>query len=499
MEFFLIALVILAQAYFFYLTLGKIELLKGIFKETTYYKIVRVALLSSDLEQVAPLQILNKLSDYQKKAEDNSGELSIMVALLTTYDQNPVGSKIVYAINTYLLRNSGTTPDFNLIRDVAERNSDTVEGAINSTISIPLYLGLLGTLLSIVFGLSHISGLSFDGTNGSSNAILDHAIPTLLGGVKVAMIASFTGLLLTIIHSGIFYRKAKAINESKKNDFFTFLQVELLPLLNDNMNTALYGLQANLLTFNREFGHNIQRLDGLMNKNYQALKMQEQFMETLSKMDIMEFAAANVKVLSGLKTAVRSFSDFNEYVGAVNTALHKTDNIIVHLNEVLDRTDNLSRLTADLTGIFVGNQELMAFIKSHFAALDSSKQLIGHAVVNVSESLSKTIDELKYFTEEKIAEVRTIMINEASLMQDTYPEKWNNLDELKKMNQIVTALGEMNGNNVQEMKTIAVSLNEVREAVEHLENGITVKVKMPAIGKKIKQWLKKDKKAYEKI
>jgi signal transduction histidine kinase len=492
MELFFITLIILAQVYFFYLTLGKIKLLQDIFKDPVQYKVIRLNLLCSDLENVAPTQILGKYAEYEKKAAECTEEPSVTVALLSSYDQNPVGSKIIYTINTYLLRNSGATPDFNLVRDIAERNSDAVEGGINSTISIPLYLGLLGTLLGIVFGLSHISGLSVHGGE-SSSAMLDQAIPVLLGGVKVAMIASFTGLLLTIVHSGVFYRQAKAANDSKKNEFFSFLQIELLPLLSHNINEALYSLQTNLLTFNREFGHNIQRLDGLMNRNYEALKAQEQFMETLSKMDIMEFAAANVKVLNSLKTAVRSFSDFNDYVGAVNMALHKTDSIIVRLNEMMDRTDNLSQLTTKLTEVFGQNQELMEFIKSHFAALDSSKQLIGHAVLNVSEYLSQAIEELKYFTEEKIKAVRTIEVNESNLMQDSYTERWKNLDELKKMNQIVNALVELKDSNVQDRVAIKETFDTVSRAVTQLENGITVKVKWPAIINKLKNRFRKDK------
>jgi hypothetical protein len=498
MEAFFIIIIILLQTYFFFLTWKKIKVLKTIFEDTVKYKIIPVTLSQSDLETIAPIVLLRQLSIYQKRALENPDDPIVHLGLLNVYNQNGISNTIINSINTYLLRNSGTVSDFNLIRDIAERNSDAVDEEINSTISIPLYLGLLGTLIGIVFGLSHISELSFAGTVQSSNAILDHAIPVLLGGVKVAMVASFTGLLLTVVHSGLFYRLAKAVNERGKNEFFTFIQVELLPLLNDNLNTTLYSLQANLLTFNRDFGQNIQRLDGLMNKNYDALMAQEQFMDTLSKIDIMEFASANVKVLSGLKTAVRSFTDFNEYVGAINFAIQKTDNVIISLNEFLNRTENIDNVTNKVLNVFDQNQELMAFISSHFAALDSSKQLIGTAVVSVNEYLGKAIDELKIFTEEKIAAVRTIEINEASLMKDSYPEKWKNLDELKKINQIIGVLAEGNSATTQEMKHIGTSLIEVISAVEKLEQGIVLRIKVPSI-KKIVKGLFRKKMAYEKV
>jgi hypothetical protein len=498
MEALFITIIILFQIYFFYLTWKKIKILATIFEDAEKYKIIPVILLQSDLETITPLVLLRQLSVYQKRALENTDDQAIRLSLLNTYSQNGTSNTIIQSINTYLLRNSGAVPDFNLIRDIAERNSDAVEEEINSTLSIPLYLGLLGTLIGIVFGLSNISGLSFSGTAQSSNAILDHAIPVLLGGVKVAMVASFTGLLLTVVHSGIFYRLAKAVGERRKNEFFTFIQVELLPLLNGNINATLYSLQANLLTFNRDFSQNIQRLDGLMNKNYDALKAQEQFMDTLSKMDIMEFATANVKVLSSLKTAVRSFTDFNEYVGAINFAIQKTDNVIINLNQFLNRTEKIDGVANKLLNVFDQNQELMSFISSHFAALDSSKQLIGTAVVSVSEYLGKAIDELKIFTEEKIAAVRTIEINEASLMKDSYPEKWKNLDELKKINQIIGVLAEGNSTTTQEMKLIGTSLDEVKSAVEKLEQGIVLRIKVPSIKKIVKGLFQKEL-AYEKV
>lgn len=487
-----IGLIIAAQVYFFWTTWRKIQVLKTVFGLPVSYKISRVSLLEADLSSRPPLEILTQLPGFEKRASlEYDGVVN--VGLLMPYNQNPVAGNIVHSINTYLLRNSGAAPDFNLIKDIAERNSDAVEEEINSTISIPLYLGLLGTLIGIIMGLSNVSGLSFEGDATGSNAVLDRAIPNLMGGVVTAMVASFTGLLLTIIHSGFFYKLAKAKNGSNKNAFFTFLQVDLLPLLNQNLNATLYSLQANLLTFNKEFGQNIQRLDVLMNRNYEAIVAQENMMDLLSKIDIMEFAAGNVKVLKELQKAIVSFGNFNEYVGAVNLAIQKTDSIVVRMNELLQRTDNFDDVMNHLLSTFSQNQDLMDFIRSHFDSLDSSRQLIGEAVIGVNEHLGRAIDDLKRFTEEKIASVRAMEINEVRLMQDEYPEKWKNLDELKKIGQILNTLTLTNAANAAQMQGITGALDEVRDAVHSLEEGIEVQVKMPSISKTVKGWFKKKK------
>jgi len=75
--------------------------------------------------------------------------------------------------------------------------------------------------------------------------------------VKIAMIASLMGLAFTVVNSGWFYRGAKFKRESRKNEFYTFIQTELLPVLNQNINSTLYSLQNNLFRFNDDFSANI--------------------------------------------------------------------------------------------------------------------------------------------------------------------------------------------------------------------------------------------------
>jgi len=119
-------------------------------------------------------------------------EKYIEVTLIRSDEENnPIVKKILHSVNTYLLRNKGAVSDFNLIKDVVDRNTDAVDEEINNLLPIPLYLGLVGTMMGIVIGLFLMPSISDEN--------FDKAIDTLIGGVKIAMIASFVGLLLTII------------------------------------------------------------------------------------------------------------------------------------------------------------------------------------------------------------------------------------------------------------------------------------------------------------
>ena len=499
LEIVLIIAIIAIQGYFFRTTFQKIKLLQSVFSEPSSHKITKLNLLKSDLENVAPLQILTNLPKYEiKDAGAINPEEIVSLGLLMPQNINPVASAIHHSINTYLLRNSGSAPDFNLIKDIAERNSDAVEEEIGSTIAVPLYLGLLGTLLGIIFGLFNISDLSFSGSGTSSNAMLDLAIPTLLSGVRIAMIASFTGLLLTIIHTGFLFKQAKAANVRNKNDFFTFVQVELLPILNQNLNSTLHSLQANLLTFNKDFSHNILRLDGLMNKNYDALVAQEHVMEMLGKMDITKFATANVQVLTQLQEAIKNFGEFNSYVAGINTAIQKTDNVIAHITGLLQRTEGVETVTQKVLSVFEMNYELMRFLKSHFSALDNSKKMIADSVVEVNEQLTGALDELKKFTIDKITSIQRIEIEHVDMMRKTYPNGVRNADESKDMAELFRRLTESGSVTAAQMAMFNNTLHQVHDAIVHLDENIKVQVKVPSVKQVITSWFKKETPANEK-
>jgi hypothetical protein len=83
--------------------------------------------------------------------ETNEEEV-ISVIEYKNKDNKEMGS-VVSSINKYLISNRGSISDFNIIRDMVDRNIEVVENRIQNKISLPLYIGLLGTMVSIVVGL----------------------------------------------------------------------------------------------------------------------------------------------------------------------------------------------------------------------------------------------------------------------------------------------------------------------------------------------------------
>ena len=492
LEIFTIIVIISLQFKIFINTLNNIKKYKTIFPYVDSFYIEKIK-IKPEILKLHPKDILANLYSYLKDSEpkvleeellNENGDLirpayyeidnRVEVDLISynSDENNDTTIKICYSINTYLLRNRGIASDFHLIKDIVERNSDAVEDQINQTISLPLFLGLLGTFIGIVIGLFQISGLSFNGNDSN----LDFAISTLLNGVLIAMIASFMGLLLTIINTGYIFKGAKSVVEENKNDFFTFIQVDLLPLLNQNINSTLYSLQNNLHKFNDDFKINVSGLSSIMGKNYDALISQEKILTTLENMDIASFAKANVKVLQELQLTTENFSKFNTYLTLMNNIVDSTTGFTGKINEMMERTDNFNQLGKHIISIFEENKKLTEFLSNHYNALDESHQLINNSVMKVNSVLDDSLESLKTFTLERISELQKITLKELDLMENQYPEKWKKLDNLDILNELKTLLNEMKNNSTTQIKDVSKEVDLVnKNLIDVSKNLISIK------------------------
>lgn len=207
--------------------------------------------LIKEVENLFPLS--NTLFVLQNSLKDNAliddiyetgGNVeSIKVSKIVSADLDKNSSefrKILDSINNYLQKNKGAVSDFMLIKDIVERNCDSKEEEITIQTPIPLYIGLMGTMLGIIIGIGRIAIMG-----GGFSAFIDNpqqAIGELMGGVAIAMLASLTGILLTTISSWK-SKTSKNKLEADKNGFYSWIQAELLPVLSGNMANTLQLLQ----------------------------------------------------------------------------------------------------------------------------------------------------------------------------------------------------------------------------------------------------------------
>ena len=134
----IIILIICLQVFFLLATLRKLKAFGQIFPTGSSSYRVAESNEESDLFMGTPQQL---------------GEN----ARIEVYTKNGTLQEIVGALNAYLEKNKGAASDFNLMRDVVERYTSAEEEQITILQPIPLYLGLMGTMFGIIFGIGALS------------------------------------------------------------------------------------------------------------------------------------------------------------------------------------------------------------------------------------------------------------------------------------------------------------------------------------------------------
>ena len=157
--------------------------------------------------------------------------------------------EIVSASNKYLEKNDGTA-DFNILKDIAERRIGIVWQDASVNLSFPMYIGLLGTFLGIGLG---VFNLNINETSGSGISSLElENINTFLGGVGLAMLSSFSGLIMTI-WSNSTASSCRGKLERKKDVYFSFLQIYLIPEMGCSIAQAMANLKNTIGGFEKSF------------------------------------------------------------------------------------------------------------------------------------------------------------------------------------------------------------------------------------------------------
>ncbi|MEC4114058.1 hypothetical protein VSO92_08060 [Myroides pelagicus] len=316
--------------------------------------------------------------------------------------KNFVYKKIQDSVNTYLIKNKGAVSDFNLIKDIVDRNTDAVEEEISAQLPTPLYLGLMGTMLGIVVGLFMIPSISSDEFSNS--------VDILIGGVKIAMIASFVGLLLTTILSGWLFKGARNQAESLKNDFFSWIQTSLLPILSQNTSSSLYSLQANLIKFNDTFSQNVSEFRVLLNGIQGSFQSQVDIMEELKKVDVVQLANINVNVLKELKDSSKHFAQFQTYLSNVNGFIENTKILNGTVLDQLNRTQDFKDIAAGFKDSSETNRELLHLIKNEIKEIQDRKEMLSEHVIEIDSAFHKAYNNIN---DQAVAVFEEMRSNEA--------------------------------------------------------------------------------------
>lgn len=373
-------------------------------------------------------------------------------------NSNPIKQNIVNSINTYLIRNKGAVSDFNLIKDIVDRHIDSEDEEINNKLSIPLYLGLIGTMLGVIIGLMFLPGISdIIGTGGESNT---DGIDSLLTGVKIAMIASAIGLGLTVYTSGYLYKGAKQKVEDLKNKFYTFVQSQLLPKLSANTASSLFSLQNNLLKFNDDFKSNMTGFNSILSDVHITLGSQVELIKELKKVDISTMAKANVTVLKELKHSVSEFEKFSQYMSNMNSFLQNINKLNFSVNEQLAMVGNISTIVESLKENAQNQIYLTSFLAEHFKVTQSREQAFSDSIGKFDASINEMLENLKLTFAKRTQEFSDLDVQLSIGFKTMF-------EDIRKT---TTKLFDDEKANIKEIRTDVKQIKELKTEISKLAN-----------------------------
>lgn len=282
--------------------------------------------------------------DYEVYGEAEDSQLNPYVA----EDGSDLRS-LIMELNEYTKRNHGTT-DFSIIQNKTERKVNMLYDNATSRVAFPTYIGLMGTFLGVFLGLWFFTsglGLSTDGSG-----ITDETIGSLISGVLVSMSTSFIGLLLTTIthhHAA----KTQRIVREDKNEFFEFIQNELMPTLGVSMVAALNKLHQTINLFEPSFNRVIERFQSTFDSCTQRFGSAfEQNVTTVSEAvrvmgENMDKINENVDLQAQLLKTLRSRGVLDSLNAFVRASLN-FDIVTKALNRFEAARDEIKNVTVEL-------------------------------------------------------------------------------------------------------------------------------------------------------
>lgn len=376
--------------------------------------------------------------------------------------------EVTDTINNYLKKNKGGAADFHLVKDIVERHTDSIDEEINHKLPVPIYLGLMGTVLGIIIGLFSLKFQFDPATNSLNGQLFVNSVSGLIKGVKLAMICSFVGLLLTTLLSSWRYMGAKSKLEAQKNAFYDFIQTRLLPQMTKDAASTILALQSNLEKFNKSFEENIKGFGCIMDEIHTAFDSQVALQKELKKMDLTQVANLNANVLVQLRNSMTEFEKFTQYLGQMNTFVRSTAKLTDSINDQLQRTEAVETIANGMRDNIQKNQLVMEKLRV-FLERVNEQQALAEAAGEIDSAMAQAIEELKNHAQEQINSIRTYTTEATEDLHDLVTserghlrslDKLGKLDELDKL---VAAITSMKDDN----RTVNSALEKKIESLAH--------------------------------
>lgn len=382
-------------------------------------------------------------STYKEDVEDDDADKSVGgLVIKNVANDNAELKSLIKDINDYIRKSKGTVA-FSILQNKTERRISMLYEIATSKLSFPTHIGLMGTFAGVFIGL-----LMFLVGTWYSGEITDANIQSLIAGVLVSMVTSWCGISKLI---GSHRAASKATNQIDidKNEFYEWVQNELMPSVDVSMVEAIGKLHETIdqfePTFSRvitEFKDAFKNVTGAFGNEFResvqvvasAVDAMGQNMNKVNKnIELQENLLATIKsnqLIKGMDAFVEASKRFGEITGSLdqferarrimlvaaqetinlqkdfNESLQIPKQVAAEVNAILDRIrtfeQNINGLGENIAHTQMVGSALVQQIKENITAI-RSKQKVAE---NYSDTANKKLEV--YFESQK-KEVGRIM------------------------------------------------------------------------------------------
>ena len=428
------------------------------------------------------------------------------------YEESELSHSLLDLVNNlnYYFSKSGGAASVNVIQNKVENSLSNLSDDASARVSFPTFIGLMGTFLGSLCGL-----LAFNQGLLPTIGVTNTHVSQLIQGVVIAMTTSLLGLLLTTISNHKIAVANKEVNKDK-NDFYDFIQVELIPSQNVDIVTAinqldrsivklLPGLQEQIVNFqetftrsSREFGNvftdgiieissAVSNLGNNVDAIGNSIRLQENLINTLKSPEISRTLTNFIDAANTFTEISSTISELEQYKNQIIQqndvfaskqqdffrSLSVPQQILDRLVSILDRIslfeDNINKVGESIGRVeYLGDRELN-LIEEHISAISRKNDLAKqyHQTAN---------DDLQAFYRDQIEQLRILTnhfaetLNEYNTqfdgMMDTVIEELSN-----KRERFLAVLTEaFNAEELQQDLLHLKTLGIINQHVEAIEN-----------------------------
>lgn len=373
-------------------------------------------------------------------------------------------TSIIASINGYLEKNRTGNTDYHLMKDIVERCSDTQEENVSTQVPIPLYAGLMGTMIGAIVGIGYLwisgelatllevsnSAIAVAGKEVVSNpAVAGKGIEALLACVAMAMAASFVGILLTTVGS-IKLKNAKIEMANSKDTFLSWLQQNLLPAIANDTSSALIRVSQDLAKFGKEFTQNTNKLQQTIGTLNSTTVDQKELIESLQQINITKVAKANVDVYDKLKDCTEEIENLTSFLHNSHSYLQE----VKELNSQLDKDDRRSK----------SFERMADFFEKELNQIEERKAIIAAAVDKVDDKTHQSLDKMASNSKEQFASFNAYLDKQTEDLKKRSTEIGAIVDELKRLAPLEKVVSQLEHNTKEQN----AKMGELMKCIENL-------------------------------